>query len=561
MNDASSADGPMTTPAKTTDALWQWDIQSDRITLNPQAASLLEGRPSDVFRGSLEAFCAALPAERRESVRQLFEAFRHSSSEAALESLTTVGGRLLCCRCVVLERFARGMPRLLTGALSCLDGRGRQHEASGGSWVLDFFRGEYALDRTCARLLHLPEGSPLRIPRQTIRDMLTPGSLRRLISRFSRSLFSHDFDCRFVEHVTLDLPDGSRGEFLICGACVGHDRGGTPTCMTGTLVREDVWDSPDDPAGQVVENPLTALFDKGDGLWDWNMEADTIYYSPRYLAMLGYDERTFGHTFSSWQDRLHPDERETILKQHMDIIMSPRYGDSYELSFRMRKADGSYCWILSRARVLRRNSHGRAMRIMGLNTDITATREERDRLAEMVEYDSLTDVHSLVYFHHELERLEMPPAKAVSIISCDVNGLKLINDYLGHEAGNTMLRTAARLLRSSVRTTDCVARLGGDEFAVLLPQCGMHDAARVLEKIRRVFRQYNECSDNIPLIMSFGLSGSEEACSLRESLSLADRRMLCEKHDNRMASGHIIKAWIEKRKDCVVSLEDIRYEG
>ena len=139
-----------------------------------------------------------------------------------------------------------------------------------------------------------------------------------------------------------------------------------------------------------------ALFGSGDGLWDWNMETNTIYYSPRYTAMLGYDRSTFGNTFESWRDKLHPDERPAILKRQMDIIMSPRYGDSYEHSFRMRKADGTYCWILSRARVLRRNAHGRATRLIGLHTDITTTQGERDRLAEMIDYDPRTDVHRLV---------------------------------------------------------------------------------------------------------------------------------------------------------------------
>ena len=309
------------------------------------------------------------------------------------------------------------------------------------------------------------------------------------------------------------------------------------------------------------EISLMALFGSGDGLWDWNMETNTIYYSPRYTAMLGYDRSTFGNTFESWRDKLHPDERPAILKRQMDIIMSPRYGDSYEHSFRMLKADGTYCWILSRARVLRRNAHGRATRLIGLHTDITTTQGERDRLAEMIEYDPLTDVHSLVYFHNELDRLDMQPDKVVSIISCDVNGLKLINDYLGHDTGNSMLQTAARLLRSSLRSTDCVARLGGGEFAVLLPRCNLRDAARVLEKIRAVFRHYNEHSGNVPVIMSFGLSGAEEAPSLREVLALADRRMLHEKHGSRLVSGHAIKAWIEKRKDCVVSLEESRYDG
>ena len=456
------------------DPLWQWRVHSDRVVLSPEAASLLEGGTAGSYRGGSAAFCAGLAAGRQEGVRQLFGTLRRSSG-SALEILQAVGGDIICCRAIVLERFPCGTPRLLVGALTRLD--------------------------------------------------------------------------------------GSRKDFLACGTLVGHDDSGTPVYVTGNLVPRGGEEGQEALSSKNCEISLMALFGSGDGLWDWKMEPNTIYYSPRYIAMLGYDQRRFGHTFESWRDKLHPDERPAVLKRQMDIIMSPRYGDSYEQSFRMLKADGTYCWILSRARVLRRNAHGRATRLIGLHTDITATQGERDRLAEMIEYDSLTDVHSLVYFHNELDRLDRQPDREVSVISCDVNGLKLINDYLGHDTGNSMLQTAARLLRSSLRSTDCVARLGGDEFAVLLPRCNLRDAARVLEKIREVFRHYNEHSGHVPVIMSFGLSGAEEAPSLREALALADRRMLHEKHGSRLVSGHAIKAWIEKRKDCVVSLEESRYDG
>lgn len=544
------------------DPLWQWNVHSDRIVLNPEAAGLLQGGMGEGYQGGCGVFCEGLADGRRESVRQLFGRLRRSPSDSALEILQTVGEDIICCRAVVLERFPCGTPRLFVGALTRMDGRGWLHETGGeGRWIYDPVREEYTLDRTCARLLRLPDSGVLRLPRQAIRDMMGPDAARFFSGRFSQLMSAHDHDGSFVERVLLHLPDGSRKNFLVCGTLVGRDGSGQPVFVTGNLVQRGGDEPLEALSSKSCEISLMALFGSGDGLWDWNMETNTIYYSPRYTAMLGYDQRRFGNTFESWRDKLHPDERPAVLKRQMDVIMSPRYGDSYEQSFRMLKADGSYCWILSRARVLRRNAHGRATRLIGLHTDITTTQGERDRLAEMIEYDSLTDVHSLVYFHNELDRLDMQPDKVVSIISCDVNGLKLINDYLGHDTGNSMLQRAARLLRSSLRSTDCVARLGGDEFAVLLPQCNLKDAARILEKIREVFRQYNEHSGHLPVIMSFGLSGSEEAPSLREAFALADRRMLHEKHGSRLVSGHAIKAWIEKRKDCVVSLEESRYDG
>ena len=556
------ADLPELRLEETGDALWQWNVLDDVLVLSPQAASLLGREEPGLFRGSFRELCESLPVARREGTRQLLRSVSDLSSEAATEVLQTIAEDIVCCRCIVLERFPTGKPRSLVGMLTRMDGRRRLYAACGdGNWVYDLARQEFSLDRSCARLLQRSEDGPLRAPLQTVLDMLTPESARLLLDRFAQRFASDLSNNSFVERLLLDLPDGSRKRFLVCGALVGRGEYGRPAYMTGNLVCEDRDELPDSASGKNNEISLMALFDGGDGLWDWNIEKDTIYYSPRYITMLGYDEGSFGYTFASWRDKLHPDEKTSILKQQMDVIMSPRYGDSYEQSFRMRRADGSYCWILSRARVLRRNSHGRAMRLIGLHTDITTTQGERDRLAEMIEYDPLTDAHSLVYFYHELDRLSRLADMKVCIISCDVNGLKLVNDYLGHETGNDMLQSAVRLLRTSVRSSDCVARLGGDEFAVLLPQCDLHNATRILEKIRGVFMHYNEHSGNVPVIMSFGLSGTEEAASLREALALADRRMLHEKHSSRLDSGHAIKAWIEKSKDCVVSLEDTRYDG
>lgn len=101
-----------------TDPLWQWNVHSDRIVLNPKAAGLLQGRMGEGYQGEYEAFCDGLADGRRESVRQLFGRLRRSSSDSAMEILQTVGEDIICCRAVVLERFPCGTPRLLVGALT-----------------------------------------------------------------------------------------------------------------------------------------------------------------------------------------------------------------------------------------------------------------------------------------------------------------------------------------------------------------------------------------------------------------------------------------------------------
>lgn len=108
---------------------------------------------------------------------------------------------------------------------------------------------------------------------------------------------------------------------------------------------------------------------------------------------------------------------------------------------------------------------------MNIVTNITTAQTERDRLEELVKNDALTGLRSRAYCNLEAERIEKNGIRPVCVISCDITGLKMVNDNLGHAAGDELLAEAATLLRKPLRLTDCVARMGGDEFVVLLPGC------------------------------------------------------------------------------------------
>lgn len=251
------------------DPLWQWDVHSDRIVLSPEAANLLQGGAGNGYRGECGAFCDGLAEDRQESVRQLFGSLRRSSFDSAMEILQTVGEDIICCRAIVVERFSCGTPRLLVGALTRLDGRGWLHETGAeGRWVYDCAREEYTLDRNCARLLRLPDSVGLRLPRQTIRDMLGSDAARFFSSRFSRLLNARDHDGSFVERVLLHLPDGSRKNFLVSGTLVGHDDSGQPVYVTGNLVQRGGEEPQEALSSKSCEISLMALFGSGDGLWD-----------------------------------------------------------------------------------------------------------------------------------------------------------------------------------------------------------------------------------------------------------------------------------------------------
>lgn len=134
-----------------------------------------------------------------------------------------------------------------------------------------------------------------------------------------------------------------------------------------------------------------AMRGANDGLWDWNLENNTVYYSPRWKSMLGYDEDEIKAELQSWENLLHPDDKEA---SENDINTHLR-GDSplYENIQRMRHKDGSYHWHLERG-IAVRDAEGKAYRMVGTNTDITEQKRTEEALFEAKER-ALVTLHSI----------------------------------------------------------------------------------------------------------------------------------------------------------------------
>lgn len=132
-----------------------------------------------------------------------------------------------------------------------------------------------------------------------------------------------------------------------------------------------------------------ALEGAGDGVWDWDAVRDSVFYSVRWKRMLGYADEEIGSSQSEWQARLHPDDAEDCLATLAAHIQgrSPLYIHEH----RLRCRDGRYLWLLARGKVVARDEHGRVLRLIVTQTDITGRRaaedelrRHRDRLADLV---------------------------------------------------------------------------------------------------------------------------------------------------------------------------------
>jgi diguanylate cyclase (GGDEF)-like protein/PAS domain S-box-containing protein len=166
---------------------------------------------------------------------------------------------------------------------------------------------------------------------------------------------------------------------------------------------------------------------------------------------------------------------------------------------------------------------------MAVVQDITTRKRLEDKLRYLSAHDPLTNLFNRLFFEEEMARLAKGRHFPVSVVVADVDGLKSVNDRLGHAVGDDLLRQAAEVLRTSFRPGDVVARIGGDEFAVLLPGADAQAGESVLRRVRRNEDAYNSHDDRPAVHFSLGLATAEEGESLSETLRLADSRMYRDK--------------------------------
>ncbi len=222
-----------------------------------------------------------------------------------------------------------------------------------------------------------------------------------------------------------------------------------------------------------------------DGLWDWNLVQNKIYFSQRWKGMLGYGDGEIGSDPEEWFRIIHPDDRDHVkvkIAAHVN-----NHEEHFECEYRMRHRDGTYHWMLSRGMAVR-DELGNATRMAGSQTDITARKIAEEQLLHEAFHDSLTTLPNRSLFmdrlRHVMDRSFRDPDLIYAVIFIDVDRFKTINDSLGHLIGDDLLVQVAKRLITSLRPGDTVARLGGDEFAVLIEN--VRNAADVLEVAGRI---------------------------------------------------------------------------
>lgn len=249
------------------------------------------------------------------------------------------------------------------------------------------------------------------------------------------------------------------------------------------------------------------------------------FMSPQVEKLLGYKSDDLVHKNNSWVPLIHPDDRARVQAESLHSLVS---NENFSGEYRMLTLDGRTIWVHEEA-ALSNELGQRPGAWHGVIYDITIRKGMEEDLRYISSHDAMTGAYNRGYFNHSLEMLQNSSQFPVSIIVCDLDNLKTINDHLGHAAGDKLICNTVALLQKCFRPEDIIARTGGDEFVILFPKTDGKTIESVLVRLDVAIEKYNGSHSDAPIQISVGAATGNEGSILDVVFNLADSRMYEQK--------------------------------
>ncbi|HMO10513.1 MAG TPA: EAL domain-containing protein, partial [Actinotalea sp.] len=252
----------------------------------------------------------------------------------------------------------------------------------------------------------------------------------------------------------------------------------------------------------------TAARATNEGLWEWDLDRDSLYLSGRGRALIGLDGDDLD--LAAVLRQVHAGDREAVRSALAEVRV--RVGRPTEVEFRV--GEDSPRWLLFRGLGVS-DDGAEVARVVGSVADIGPRKQLEERLRQAAMYDPVTGLANRRLFTDRLadaiRRHERDPSRGYAVVFLDLDGFKLVNDSLGHPAGDVLLRAVADRLSSGLRAGDTAARFGGDEFAVLLADPEPEDLLLVAERLAaRVAAPVELGAERVSVTASIGITTSGE---------------------------------------------------
>ncbi len=256
-----------------------------------------------------------------------------------------------------------------------------------------------------------------------------------------------------------------------------------------------------------------------EAVWSCDLQGNIIYLNPAAEKVFGRSLGEMALDAVHFLSAVHPEDQAQV----RDMRQRLEPGQPVRGEYRILRPDGEVRWLADRVQVIP-DARGNPGRVDGIAQDITDRKRGEARIFHLSFHDQVTGLYNRAFFEEELRRLDTPRQLPLSIIMGDINGLKLVNDACGHEAGDRLLQTAASIQRQTCREDDIVARWGGDEFAILLVRTEEAVAWDICRRINQAcIRAENT---RVPLSLSLAAAGKVwEEDSIFRVLKEAEERM------------------------------------
>jgi diguanylate cyclase (GGDEF)-like protein/PAS domain S-box-containing protein len=214
------------------------------------------------------------------------------------------------------------------------------------------------------------------------------------------------------------------------------------------------------------------------GSWELDLMTNELYWSDECYRLLGKDPKTSKANYEDFVKVIHPDDVDMTLK----AINASMINKSYDVQHRMVQDNGKIGIFHERGEVLF-DEDGKPIQMVGTTQDITELKEAQQKIVQLVNYDFLTELPNRTMFSKQGEQilaLAKHNKKTCAVLNMGIDRFKLINESMGHEAGNDLLTQVVNRLKQYPHDGDFLARLGGDEFALIRADISHEDIAALL---------------------------------------------------------------------------------
>ncbi|MBN1623330.1 MAG: PAS domain-containing protein, partial [Clostridia bacterium] len=270
----------------------------------------------------------------------------------------------------------------------------------------------------------------------------------------------------------------------------------------------------------------------------------TRYWSDEMFRILGYEPQADIDKNTLYKKLMEPLDFKNNVEAMNKAIKNKK--DTHEVNFTIYDAAGNKKYLKHLYRFRYENDEHVAS--FGVVQDMTEVKTHYEDMEYMNYHDALTDLYNRRYFDETFTEIDVPENYPLSVITADINGLKMTNDTISHSAGDRLIMKAARILKSVCEEGDILARIGGNDFILVMPLTTQSQAEMVINELHELFAAANE---EVPISVSMGLAVKLKADKSKEDF-------LKEAEDNMYTSKLYEKT--SKRGDLLRLIMDTLYE-